>query len=545
MAPEAIVNLPTGALRGAVVGDVYTFKGVPYAAPIAGAARWRAPAPRAAWTGVRDARAYAIGAPQFGAGGSGARLPWPRGRRPFLDLISATEACEPGEDCLVVNIWSPTLDPDARLPVLVYFHGGGLRSGSAHGYDCSRIAQKGVVAVGVQYRLGPFGFLHASHLFEPGVCADNRGFLDQIAALQWVKENIAAFGGDPTKVTISGESAGAQSVYILTASPQAKGLFQRAIAMGGNTYAWAPVEEYHLLAADALKDVGVAPGDARALASMSSSKAIALQQALAKRAFQDGKRKRYGSLGATKLNFLGAAAGTDFLPQPPPDCYAEGAADRVDLLLGACRDEGSLFSIIFPPFRSVSAQLAAAQLAAFAPGRDFKALFAHYRAQMRDAPAWRVHEQINTDAFFLAPTIAAAEAHAAGQPGRTFHYQVDCAGSIPGMGAMHGLDIALVMGLGALKRFYSDDPATQLLSDTMLEAWTNFVKTGRPAAADLPEWPPYERSKRLTMVLDHNSRVVGDIDGPLLQYWRAAPLAPASAAPPQLVTMTGCEPTPR
>jgi para-nitrobenzyl esterase len=518
-AAQSVVAVAQGRLRGNVAGGVHSFKGVPYAEPITGPAKWLPPQARRPWTGIRDAQGYRISCPQFSQRGDGRRLPFPRARARFIDLIQALETFEEGDDCLVLNVWTPTPDRSARLPVMVYFHGGGLQTGAAHGYECTRLAQQGIVAISAQYRLGPLGFLHGSGLFPGNLCADNRGFLDQLAVLQWVQENISAFGGDPGCVTIAGESGGAQSVFLLAASPRAKGLFRRAIAMGGNTYAWAPVAEYHQLARDALQDVGVAAGNVGALTSLGPQQVKRLWQRLVHRG--SGKAKTYGAISAVKGNVFGAAIGTGFLAAPPLACYAAGTPSAVDLLLGTCRDEGSLFSIIFPPFLGLSARLAAGYLgAALAPGGDVKKLVSHYRAQMPDAGSRRVYEQLNTDLYFRAPTLAAAEAHAAGHPGRTFHYQVDRPSSIAELGAMHGTDVALVMGDGVLKQWLDADAETLELSRRMCEAWCTFVKTGKPAAKGLPEWRPFDSRERLTMVLDTTCRLESDLDGSLLRTYR-------------------------
>jgi len=209
---DAIVKTRGGQVRGSVVDGVNTFKGIPYAAPPFGTRRFRPPQPVEPWSGMRDALVY------------GATVPKPPYFPPFDALIP--EPAIPGEDCLNLNIWSPDLG-QAKLPVMVWIHGGAFANGTGAIYNGSRFARDGVVCVTINYRLGVDGFLYL------GDGNANLGLLDQIAALEWVQENIRAFGGDPGNVTIFGESAGAMSVGTLLTMPRAAGLFRRAIAESG------------------------------------------------------------------------------------------------------------------------------------------------------------------------------------------------------------------------------------------------------------------------------------------------------------------------
>lgn len=447
-------------------------------------------------------------------------MPLPRARARYFNIISAVGEVRQGDDCLLLNLWSPSPDRNARLPVMVYLHGGSFTSGAANDfYSGDRFARKGVVAVVIQYRLGPPGFLHGAGLFDGDFCADNRAFLDQIAALRWVQDNIAAFGGDPSCVTVFGESAGAFALYQLAASPLARGLFHRGIAMGGMAETCAPAEEYHRVTQDVLKQQGISAGDEQALIALDHQALRKLQAAFTSKTLMGSDPERYGSISRLKVSYLGAATGTEFLPKPPLSSYAGGTPNDIDLLLGTCAQDGNLFSLLFPLPQPVSAWLFSRYLHGLIPDRDMAQLRRHYAANMPGAGAARVRDQINNDAFYRMPTLRAAGAHAAGHPGKTYHYQLDYRSIIPGLGAIHGIDVALLFRTPLLSDLLRRDAATDTLSERMLEAWTGFARTGRPGAPGLPEWPAFDAQSRATMVLDDACRLEHDLDAALRRYW--------------------------
>ncbi|MFA5939739.1 MAG: carboxylesterase family protein [Sinimarinibacterium sp.] len=511
------VNTSCGRVRGDFDGRIFAFRGIPYAEPLSGTAKWLPPAPRRPWIGVRDARRYGDACLQFRR--HRVPLPFPGARRRYLEAINGQHDSAEGDDCLLLNVWSPTLDRNARLPVMVWIHGGSFASGVANQfYDCTPFAQQGIVAVALQYRLGPLGFLHGAGLFDGPLCADNRAFLDQLAALRWIQENIANFGGDPGQVTVFGESAGAVATYHLAASPLGRGLFRRAIAMGGMPGPSAPAHEHHQLSRDALRDVGVAAGDHQALVSLERPALVRLQAALLGRILRAAP-DQYGSISRRKIVHLGAATETDFLPQPPLASYRAGTPNDVDLMLGTCRNDGALFSLSSPLGRYLSARIFAGHIDGLIPRGDRAALLAHYRAHMPGAGRGAVYEQINNDACFRMPTLQAAEAHASAHPGKTWLYQLDCESAIPGLGAVHGIDVALLFRCAPGTLLLRDDEETLQLSKRMRETFTTFARTGRPAAAGLPAWAPFDEIRRATMVLDRSPRLVPDLGGELRRYW--------------------------
>jgi para-nitrobenzyl esterase len=517
------VNCGSGKVLGALEGGLHAFKGIPYAEPVGGAARWRAPVPRKPWKDVLNARQYGPAALQFSARPP---LRFPTARHRYLETIRGSVNQGDGDDCLLLNVWTSSIDAGARLPVMLYIHGGSFTSGAANGfYDASRFARNGVVSVVIQYRLGAAGFLHGSSLFGDGVCADNRGLLDQICALEWVRDNIAAFGGDPAQVTVFGESAGAFAIYQLAASPLAKGLFKRGIAMGGMAGTWAPADEYHALTRDVLSAVGVAPGDAAALAALGREQIGKMQTTLQALVFRAKDPERYGSITRTRVPFLGAAVGGAFLPQPPLPTYRSGTPNNIELMLGTCRNDGGLFSLGLPLPPALNARLFSKFLSGLVPNRDMAAARGFYAEQLSGLQSQRVQERVNNDAFYLMPTLRAAEAHAEGHPGKTYHYRLDHASSIPGLGAIHGIDVALLFRTPQVDRLLRAGERMEALSESMMQAWTTFARDGKPAAPSLPRWQPFDARSRATMVLDDSSRLELDPEPQLRRFWEALPAA--------------------
>jgi carboxylesterase type B len=515
-----IVHLSCGDVRGTLENQQHVFRGIPYAQPLSGSARWLPPQPRTRWNGVLDASRYGPACMQF-------RKPMPRllsrVQRDFIDAIGDLPTQNESDDSLLLNIWTPSVDRNARLPVMVYIHGGGFTAGSANEiYTGERYAARGVVLVAIQYRLGPPGFLHGSGLFDGEFCTDNRAFLDQLLALQWVQEHIAYFGGDPGCVTVFGESAGAFSVFPLSASPMAKGLLHRAIAMGGSITTCAPASDYHTLTRELLPKVGVAVGDAQALTALGKPQLMRLQELITRSLYFNRDPQRYGALGQTRVGAMGTAVGTPFQPRPLLDVYRDGTPNDIELMVGTCADDGQLFSLMLPPFRTLSARIFMGVLGGLFPRQQIRPALKFYRRQMKAAGRLRRYDQINNDAFYRMPTIRAAEAHAAGHPGRTWLYEIGLQSSIRDLRAIHGIDVALLFGIDSpARRVLVDDEQTRAVSERMLDAWTRFARTGSPQGADLP-WPAYDAASRATMVFDTTTRVEADRAGKFRPFWASA-----------------------
>jgi para-nitrobenzyl esterase len=455
------VRTTSGELAaGAPTDRVAAFKGVPFAAPPVGALRWREPQPAAHWTGVRSAERFGASCMQPAIKEI---LPWTQeffAQPPF------------SEDCLYLNVWSAAASAAERRPVMVWLHGGGLNQGgtSLPLYDGADLARKGVVVVSVNYRVGPFGFLaHPALTTEsPNGASGNYGFLDQLAALKWVKANIAAFGGDPNQVTIFGQSAGARSVTALMLSPRARGLFHRAIAQSG-----VQLESVALSRAEA-EQRGVAFAQAAGAASLAELRALPADTVQAIPNFRQG-----------------LIVDGWLLPRTPRELLAEGALADVPLLTGYNTAEGSgdLDAAADPAryeaeVRRVRGARADAYLALY-PGGE--------RAAASTVAGG--HDRL------MVSSMAWLQARAARASTPAWFYDYDHV--LPGpraerFGAFHSAELAYVFGtLGSLDRRLGPDDAR--VASLLQGYWLNFAKSGDPNGPGLPPWPAFEPARPQVM----------------------------------------------
>jgi len=451
-----IVRTTSGRVEGRDGGGLTICRGIPFAAPPVGAARFAAPQPPEPWEGVRDAAEFGPPAPQEGA--------------------------EPaGDEWLTVNVWTPDPDPAARRPVLVWIHGGAYVSGASNRpiYDPGNLVRQGdVVVVTLNYRLGVEGFA----VLE-GAPA-NRGLLDQIAALRWVHENIASFGGDPEQVTVFGESAGGGSVAALLAMPAARGLFRRAIAQSvPGTYFGLELAAgvgaaiaTELGRRPSVEDLtSVAPGDLVAAAASVQTK----QPAYA-----------WGTLAHHDTLFAPVVDG-ESLPSTPWAALKAGAAREVDLIAGHNRDEWRMMLALGDRAGPIGDDDVEHALRWFGMGRD-------YRAAYPAASAEDLLVTIHSDWLFRMPSYQLAEAQAAGG-GRAFLYELTF--GVPLLGACHALDLPLLFGhfdvdLGARLLAGADRAGASSVGDAMRRAWTAFARTGDPG------WPAFDPATRPTRIFD-------------------------------------------
>lgn len=493
---EVVLETALGSVRGLRQDGLLAFYGVPYAMPPVGARRFAPPAPVQPWGGERDARQRGAIAPQ----------------EPSRLAVAMGGFDEPqDEDCLTVAVWTPGAD-NARRPVLVWFHGGAYTSGagSLPWYDGSRLASEGdIVVVNVTSRLGALGYLYA-----PGVSPGNLGLLDQVAALEWVKRHIAAFGGDPDQVTVMGQSAGSHSIALMLARPDAAApLAQRAILqsapLGMTLYDRDKAQE---LGGFFLRALGIDPDDPRAheLACQVSTRAILdAQSATARHVVQQSTP---GTPGA--LPFVPVADGA-VLPAPEHMALAlQDAAAKIDVLIGTTRDEATCFFYQNPVIQALTRapipEADAARLAARRPGASPAQLLMDF-----------VCEQL-----FLRPSLDWALC--AAQAGRTAYvYQFDWASPNKDLAATHCLELPFVFGT---REAYTDAPMMagadvgqiDALSAAMRASWIAFIRTGNTNHANIPPWPPFEPAQRATMRFAEVSGTVGDIAG---ESWRAGAAA--------------------
>jgi para-nitrobenzyl esterase len=481
---NTVVKTRYGEVRGSVADGVHTFKGIPYAAPPFGANRLRPPQPVAPWSGVRDALTF---------GPIPLQPPIP----PPIDVL-LPELAIPGEDCLNLNIWSPDLG-SARQPVMVWIPGSAFEyHGSASPwYDGSRFARDGIVCVTINYRLGADGFLYL------GEGNANRGLLDQIAALQWVRENIAAFGGDPGNVTIFGESAGGMSIGSLLSMPRAEGLFHRAIGQSGAAHPVMSAASAQRVGEILAEKLGVA-ATREAIAAVPLDRMLAAQEELKADLAAHPDRQRWGEEVVVSMMPWQPVVDGDVIPAPPIDRIAAGASAGVDLMVGSTTDEWRLFLVVSGVIEHVTNEALAGAVAAY--GLPVEATLAAYRAAHPNASAGDLLAALQSDWYIRIPAIRLADAHAK-SPSATYMYEF--AWRSPQfnghLGACHGAEIPFVfdtLGNGTEPLWGTDPP--QQLADTMHAAWVAFATSGDPG------WPKYDLKRRATMRFDTTSEVVDD-----------------------------------
>ncbi|WP_017588491.1 carboxylesterase/lipase family protein [Nocardiopsis ganjiahuensis] len=505
MDAEHTVTTANGPVRGAVSprsqdGRITVYRGIPYAAAPFGEHRFTAPAPAPAWDGVRDCTEPGPPAPQ-GTQLIGA-APW----SPDTSL-----------DCLVLNVWTPAAPaapaaPDGGAPVLVWIHGGAyiVGSGAEGTYEGTRLAETGLVVVSVNYRLGFEGFGHV-----PGR-PDNRGLLDQVAALRWVRDNIAAFGGDPGNVTVAGESAGAGSVVCLMASPEARGLFHRAVAhsVPGDMIT---VDSARLVSERVAGAAGV-PLDAEALAAVAPEKILAATDEVLAGSGKSGKGVR-----TKEFTCYAPVVGGPELPEPPLDAIARGAAADVALLVGHNTEEYRLFTELGQTVEIDDESALAATASRLGLGEG---AVGAYRAVHPGASLRELFNEIRGDALFCEYSVRFAEAHAAaGGSAYFFRFAAQSRTMEGRLGACHAFDLPFAFGNldSDLALFLCDgepDEGYRALSGRMVAAWSAFAATGDPG------WPAVRPDTTVVRVWDIEDSLTEGDASPVRALWADVSFAP-------------------
>ena len=519
------VAITGGRVAGTVEDGVHVFRGMPFAASIAGPNRWRAPQPVERWEGVRDASRFGQACPQPALVTSESLMTrlmrWKRTGRVFIDAISDLNA-PMGDDCLNLNVWTPSLDPSAKLPVLVFIHGGSFTGGSGAQalYDGGALAKAGLVLVTINYRLGVIGFMGGDELFSDGLGVANRGFLDQVQALRWVRENIAAFGGDPDSVTVAGEFGCATSALMMAATPATNGLVHRVVSMSGAPLAY-PHDECSRFSSDFFESLGVKPGDGEALTSLTMERIFA--QRPQPGPFLYRHAERYGSLGADKLASMVAATGTDLFPEAPTAFVARGGKPGLELMIGTCKDECRLWTIALPlPDAMAARMMFNTQSGIMRPRGRPAETFKAYRAAMPGASGTLIRERAMTDSLFRRPSVAFAEAAAASNPGHAFLYRFDWASPALGgaFGAIHAIDIpGLFQTYDKMEAVIGPEAGARPAGDALHSAIVTFAKTGVPAIPAGADWPAYDAETKACMVIDSQCELRRDIDAAFEPIW--------------------------
>jgi para-nitrobenzyl esterase len=460
------VKTRLGIVEGKDDGAVQVFLGIPYATPPVGDLRWKPPVPATKWTGVRKAT-------DFGSHCLQGKV--------FGDMNFR----DPGgsEDCLTLNVWVPAKRTSAKLPVMVWIYGGGFVAGttSEARQDGTVLAQQGVIVVSMNYRLGVFGFfVHPELAKESGRnSAGNYGLLDQLAALHWVHDNIAAFGGDPANVTIFGESAGSFSVSSQMASPLSQGLFQKAIGESGAAFSRSGLS-FEALSAREEKDVKLV-SEKLGVSTLAELRAIPAEKLL----------QVFGKPGPGSFAF-GPDVDGYFLPESVPAIFAAGKQNDVSLLAGWNHDEGS-FEVVFSPQKpSAESMKANAEKDFGEKATEFLKLY----PTDTDEQMLRSALDYAGDRFIALSTWDWMEAQSKTGKQPIYRYRFDLGpppanANAPKLGAFHSAEIEYVFGQLDSKAGVPWRPEDRQLSEEMQKYWTNFAKTGDPNGTGLPEWPRY------------------------------------------------------
>ncbi|GGW79504.1 carboxylesterase/lipase family protein [Streptomyces griseoloalbus] len=492
--PEPVVTTAQGAVRGLRQDDgTATFLNIPYAAPPTGAGRFAPPQPHEPWDGVRDATVPGPNAPQserklgsidmapyFGAG-------WSR-----------------GEDYLTVNVFQPTT-ADSGMPVMVFVHGGGFVAGSTRSalYDGSAFARDGVVLVTLNYRLGIAGFLDI-----PGAPA-NRGLLDVVAALRWGRENIAAFGGDPDDVTLFGQSAGATVVGGILATPEAAGLFRRAIVQSGSGLGAFTSEQAARVTKAAAEELGIEP-HTDAFADISDERLV---EAACRLAGIDLQTETHHD------PLIGLSPFSLVLDTQPAVSVGAGLSADVDLLIGTNTEEGNLYLVPADKYATSTADDVDDTAARSHPKPA--QLVETYRTTRPEASFGELRSAIMGDALFGAGSWALVGAHAAHPQSATFSYEFAWRSqALSGdLGATHTMELPFVFDIAELPQLAGEDallgpdkPPGHLATRTH-EAWIRFARTGNPG------WDQYDTTRRTTMHIDAEWTQVDDPRSQERQAW--------------------------
>ncbi|WP_166459385.1 carboxylesterase/lipase family protein [Amycolatopsis pithecellobii] len=485
------VRTESGVVEGIESDGLHLFRNIPFAAPPFGRHRFRPPVPPAPWAGVRDATRPGPGAPQ------------PPGQGLFGSVYAPPGT---GEDCLTLEVCTP--DPGAaNLPVMVHIHGGAYvyGAGSAAGYRGNNFARHGIVHVGINYRLGIDGFLYL------GEGTDNLGLRDQTAALEWVRRNIAAFGGDPGQVTIFGQSGGAVSVLNHLAMPASRGLFTRAIAQSGNPAATVePVEAMRIMRQVARR-LRV-PATVEGMRDVPIGRTVAATEAALARF---GRGLAVGDRRVLLLSPFRTVHGAESLPVPAGRLAGTGAAE-VPLLTGTVRNEAVDLVTMIASTAWLAPLIRRGLRSAIGVDRTLRDAYRAGPRRITDASA--LVEAAWSDWGFRIPTLRFAAARSAPTWVYEFHWQSPT--RPPMLGASHGLDLCfvrddveLVATAGEEGRELLGTQQPRGLAETMHKAWVRFATTGDPG------WPRYATPDRATMVFDTSSRVVPDAAGMERRGW--------------------------
>lgn len=482
--PSPIVQTQYGALQGSSKNDLFYFKAIPYAQPPLGELRFQAPKKPNHWEGIKDATQLSAAAPQN------------KGIVAMVDKID--------EDCLYLNVVTPALD-DKKRAVMFWIHGGSFTTGSGEQsvYLDSPLPKQDVVLVTINYRLGVLGFVNFGGLAgDKNKFASNIGLRDMIAALEWVKENIESFGGDPNNITIFGESAGAMGVACLLGSPLAKGLFHKAIMQSGAAHMTTLPEDADRVAQAFLSEATIDIKDIQNIKALSIEQVLKIQEKIGGVKFSNEGRKN--RLPVSSFAFI-PTIGDDVLPEDPLLAIKNGLSKKVAIMIGTNLHEWNFFVQLSDPGKNnLDKDALLKVINTRVPNYAEEALACYYDDEELAKPV-DVFSAIESDRFFRIPAIRLLEAQLKHQK-NCFSYLFTYEATLMDgkLGSCHAVEIPFVFGTvhdNFAKLFVGEHPDIKMLSDKCVLAWASFAKAASPQHDSLSDWPSYDLEERLTMEL--------------------------------------------
>ncbi len=508
-----VVETASGRVRGAIIEGVAAFKCIPYGAPTSGTNRFMPPRKPTPWAGVRDVLEYAGHAPQQGLR--------PATRPELADFSGAPDTSPETEDCLTLNVWTPGAQSSAKRPVMVWFHGGAFAYGTANSprLQGSRLATRGdVVVVTVNQRLNIFGFLDLSAIGGTDFAASgNAGTLDMVAALEWVRDNIGQFGGDPANVTIFGESGGGGKVCTLLATPAARGLFHRAIVQSGAAVRLRERDRAARLTDAVLKTLGLTGSDIVKLQSLPMAQLLAAV---------DPAQKTIGPAPQPLFDRypFGPVVDGSIVPNHPFDPGAPAVSADIPLLIGDMKDEMASFLARDDKIwhRTLTEQEMRDRVAAVAGAHTDRVIETYQRLYPGLNPAERLIATL-TDSNFRIRSLMVAERKAAQGGAPVYMYSFEWETPVLGgkMKAPHAMDVPFTFDTIDLTNATDRGDAAHTLAATMSGTWAAFAHTGKPQHPSLPPWPAYDTIARPTLILDTECRIQNDPRGEARELWQA------------------------